>query len=350
VSRYQKVDVAMWGDENFRALSKPSPNARDCWIHLLTNRETTSLPGVFRAFAEALARDLEWPIDEYLRVFEECQSIMALKADWQAGLIFLPNALKRNRPPNPNVVKGWAKIFIELPECPLKNVILQHIRHFLEPFRKPFREPFGKPFGKRFRDGSGNRSENNSNSSNSKQQQQQHVDRFSGGLSKKEVDRLPRACAREPDGPPAPIPVDCPDSSPGHPDETGGLAAPGSRSGVSPSGDVAEYSTPADRACTGALRDIENLRQLHAELGHYDIGTDPLESELHSRVIEALLVYGLPTCRKAMRGHIRLSRKRGSLRGQLFDAAFPALVSNNAELHRAEFLKLARAGEHEELS
>jgi hypothetical protein len=136
VARFRKIDVKIWGDEKFRALSRPQPNARDCFLHLLTNRETTSIPGVYRAYEEGLARDLEWSVEDYRKVFREVSGKGLAKADWKAGLVFVPNVIKHNPPESPNVVRGWWKVWDEIPECSLKQEAYQHLKVFIEDFAK----------------------------------------------------------------------------------------------------------------------------------------------------------------------------------------------------------------------
>jgi hypothetical protein len=146
MSRYKKIAVQMWGDLKFRSLSPPPPNGRDCWIHLLTNRENTSIPGVYHAYKEGLARDLEWPLKDYLKVFEEVYAKGMVKVDWEVGFIFIPNAIRHNQPESPNVIKGWKKHWLELPECPLKAEAYQHLKGFLIAFKKDNKKGFLEAF------------------------------------------------------------------------------------------------------------------------------------------------------------------------------------------------------------
>lgn len=151
MSRYKKIEMQMWGDVKFRALSAPPPNARDCWIHLLTNRCNTSIPGVYHAYAEGLSRDLGWSVKDYRKVFAEVFSKGMVKVDWEAGLVFIPNAIKHNLPENPKVIIGWGKHWEELPECPLKIEAYQHLKDFLIDYTKDKAESFLEAFGKTIR-------------------------------------------------------------------------------------------------------------------------------------------------------------------------------------------------------
>lgn len=147
MARFRKIDVRMWGDDRFRDLSAPPPNGRDCWIHLLTNRETSNIPGVYRAYEEALARDLGWPLEGYREAFREVSRKGMAKADWNVGLVFIPNAIRHNPPESPNVVKGWRSVWDEIPECSLKTEAYEHLKDFMKGMGEGFREGFRKALG-----------------------------------------------------------------------------------------------------------------------------------------------------------------------------------------------------------
>lgn len=138
----------MWGDEKFRALSSPQPNGRDCWIHLLTNRETSNIPGLYRAYPETLARDLGWPVKGYLEAFGEALAKGMVKADWNAGLVFVPGAIRRNVPQSPNVIMSWRETWAELPTCSLKLEAYQHFKVYVEGLPQGFRIAFDKALPK----------------------------------------------------------------------------------------------------------------------------------------------------------------------------------------------------------
>ena len=150
MSRYRKVESQMYGDEKFMTLSAPEPNAQSLWFYLLTGPETTGFPGVIHAGPVAIAEALKWIDKPFREPFNELFFKGMLRMDENARLIFLPNGFKHNPPANPNVVKGWGKLFNELPECELKTVIYQTLKDFLVTFDKPFMESFDKSFNKPF--------------------------------------------------------------------------------------------------------------------------------------------------------------------------------------------------------
>lgn len=151
-ARYSKVARRMWNDEGFQELSAPPPNAQTLWVRLLTGPELTSIPGLFPAREVALADALGWPLEGFREAFREVFLKGWAKADWRAGLVWIPKAPRYNAPESPNVIRGWRSIWAELPECNLKREALQGLRAFAEAlpegFQKAFREAFGEAFAK----------------------------------------------------------------------------------------------------------------------------------------------------------------------------------------------------------
>jgi hypothetical protein len=142
MARYRKIDTRMWADAKFRALSSPPPTGKYLWIALLTGPYTTNLPGLFRVGEMALAEELGWTLEGFRKAFVELFREGLAKADWNARVVWIPNAIKYNPPDNPNVVKGWRDSWDEVPECALKAEAYQTLRTFT----KGLGEGFGKAF------------------------------------------------------------------------------------------------------------------------------------------------------------------------------------------------------------
>lgn len=121
MSRFSKVERRLWGDAKFRALSAPSPNARDLWIYLLTGEHNSSLPGLFVLGVAAMAEALDWPVRATQRCLDEITAAGMARVDPATRLVWLPNALRHNRPESPNVVVGWRGAWGVLPECALRT-------------------------------------------------------------------------------------------------------------------------------------------------------------------------------------------------------------------------------------
>lgn len=142
--RYRTIDVRLWGDEKFRALSPLHPSGQALFLYLLTNPNTTSIPGLYRAGAAAMAEELGWTLEGFQEAFQEILTQGLVMADFKARLIFIPNAIKFNRPQSPNVVKSWVSHWDELPECGLINIAYQAIKAFVEGMGETFAEAFNQ--------------------------------------------------------------------------------------------------------------------------------------------------------------------------------------------------------------
>ena len=146
MSYYRRVDCRMWGDAKFRRLSE---QAKLLWVYLLTGPETTSLPGLIVCGRAQLAESLGWLPQRLGERFGELSSLGMAKADWDARLIWLPNAVKYNLPANPNVVwgpKGWAGHWGLIPECSLQIEAWHALRSAMEQLPQPFLEGFLRSF------------------------------------------------------------------------------------------------------------------------------------------------------------------------------------------------------------
>lgn len=148
--RYRSIDVRIWGDEKFRALSPLQPSAQGLFLYLLTNPNTTSIPGLFRAGPAAMAEELGWPIEGFKGAFDELIQQGLAKADLVSRVIYIPNAIKYNKPQSPNVVKGWASHWDEIPECGLKTLACQQLKAFVQGMGDAFTQAFVESFGESF--------------------------------------------------------------------------------------------------------------------------------------------------------------------------------------------------------
>lgn len=132
MARYRKVEVKTWVDNKFRQLSPMPPSGRGLWLFLMTGPFTGPIPGLFRAGRAAMAEELEWDIEAFDEAFQEVSSQGMAKADFKERLVWLPNALKHNKPESPNVVRSWRDEIELLPDCDLKNEAIANIRNHLE--------------------------------------------------------------------------------------------------------------------------------------------------------------------------------------------------------------------------
>jgi hypothetical protein len=92
----------------------------------------------------AMAEELGWDLYGFREAFREAFSKGFVKASWEAPLVWVPNAIKYNRPASPNVVRSWSGTWDELPECALKLEAYLSFKAFLKGFSKAFAEAFEK--------------------------------------------------------------------------------------------------------------------------------------------------------------------------------------------------------------
>ena len=151
-NRFRKIEVRMWGDEKFRRLSALPPCGQGLWVFLLTGPHTGPIPGVFRSGRAAMAEELDWEIEAFDKAFGEAFREGLVKADWKAKVVWIPNAIKCNRPESPNVVRSWGGEWDLIPECDLKAEVYESLKANIcglgEAFEKAFVEAFGKAYGK----------------------------------------------------------------------------------------------------------------------------------------------------------------------------------------------------------
>lgn len=160
MGRYRKVSVRMHADAEYRRLTPPPPCGQSLFNDFLTGPDTTNIPGVFKAREGGIADRLNWPIEGFRKAFREVSGEAfadatgktpkpLAKADWDAGLVFVPGAIKHNAPESPNVIRAWRDTWEELPECDLKSEAYRHLRDFIETkgegFQKAFREAIPEP-------------------------------------------------------------------------------------------------------------------------------------------------------------------------------------------------------------
>jgi hypothetical protein len=156
VSRYRKVEVKTYGDEKFRMLSPIPPSGQGLWLYLITGPHTNAIPGLFRAGRAALAEELGWLLEDFEKAFAEIVTQGMAKADWTNRVVWIPNAVKHNKPASPNVITSWASELELIPECDLKAEAIRGIGETLsalspaysrafEALGNPWRKPSPKP-------------------------------------------------------------------------------------------------------------------------------------------------------------------------------------------------------------
>lgn len=144
MARYRKIEVRIWNDQKFRALSDRGKLA---FLFLLSHPHMTSL-GAMRATLAGLASELGWTEKAFREAFGEALAKAIAKHDETACFVGLPNFLKHNPPESPNVVKSWRDQVDLIPECEMKHELLQHVKAFTEGLGKAFAEALPEAFAK----------------------------------------------------------------------------------------------------------------------------------------------------------------------------------------------------------
>lgn len=161
MSLYSSIDRRINADAWFRGLTE---SGQWLWFRLLTGSHVTSVPGLWAATEEGLARAFGVSLEGFRERFNEVSRDRSSKglprviADWEAGVIWLPNALDFpcNEPKNPNALASWKNHLDLMPECDLKDQALRHFAEWVNARNKRFTKgwPYGSVNGSR--KGSGN--------------------------------------------------------------------------------------------------------------------------------------------------------------------------------------------------
>jgi hypothetical protein len=141
--RYRKIPITFWGDPRVRTLSRPQPNAQSLLLYLITGRHTTAAPGLFTTGSAELAERLRWPVARVKNAFAELEHHGLAMADWDVGVVFLPDVVNDNPPESPSVVKAWRRAVDEIPDCPLRGEAVGQFLKFLKSHSQSFQDAFG---------------------------------------------------------------------------------------------------------------------------------------------------------------------------------------------------------------
>jgi len=125
MQRYRIYAPALRQLPEYRALSKPDPNARTLVDWLITGGCTTIIPGLLCVGRRALFEQIGWddaPEDVQRRVWAEVLGCGLVRFDPETQLVWLPVLVDETyMPDQPNVLKGWRTAWAELPDCDLKH-------------------------------------------------------------------------------------------------------------------------------------------------------------------------------------------------------------------------------------
>lgn len=144
MARYRKVDTRIWNDQKFNQLSD---DGKLVFFLLLTHPHLTSL-GAMRASLSGLSSELHWSLEKFQKAFDESFIKSMVCYDNAATLMWLPNFLKYNKPESPNVIRSWENSLDNLPECNLKDYLINHSRTIVRNLPVSFQEALPEDFAK----------------------------------------------------------------------------------------------------------------------------------------------------------------------------------------------------------
>jgi uncharacterized phage protein (TIGR02220 family) len=144
MGRYRKIDTRTWNDKKFNELSDYGKLA---FFLLLTHPHLTPI-GAMRASLPGLAGEIHWPLKKLRDALEESCKRSMVHYDESSSFMWLPNFLKYNQPESPNVVRSWESYLDYLPECSLKNLLINHVNTYVESLSLTFQQALPKAFGK----------------------------------------------------------------------------------------------------------------------------------------------------------------------------------------------------------
>jgi hypothetical protein len=137
----------MWNDRKVRDLTR---SAAFVWVFILTNPRMTSL-GIMHHSLEGLAQEIRpWFVEEdgqsegltegFPDAFDKVKAKGLFLYEKREAIIAIPNFLKHNPPESVNVVKSWASLADEIPECAFKTAYLAHVLEQSKTLPKSFQE------------------------------------------------------------------------------------------------------------------------------------------------------------------------------------------------------------------
>lgn len=147
MARYRKIDVRMHADAKFRQLTPPQPCGQALWWHLLAGQQTGVIPGLCSIGEAAFAEQLGWSLRGFRTSFREIEKLGMAKADFDARLVYVPNAIRYNKPESPNVIRSWSDAWDELPECELKETARAAISEILSEMGASYAQAFAEVAG-----------------------------------------------------------------------------------------------------------------------------------------------------------------------------------------------------------
>jgi hypothetical protein len=78
-----------------------------------------------------LAAEKRWAVEDYRDRFKEVTANGFVEYDERAHVVWLPDFVASSPPHNPNVLKHWYKVYLEIPTSPLRDAFTVTLRDYL---------------------------------------------------------------------------------------------------------------------------------------------------------------------------------------------------------------------------
>lgn len=136
--RYYKVGPSFWMDHAW------GDDERLVALYLLTCPHR-STEGLFRMPLAYATTDLGWPVERFRKAFDQLLADGFVEYDEEASVCLIVNALKWQRPENPNQVKSAVKALEVLPRSPLQSRFVTLAQTLCPTLAQALSEGLGKP-------------------------------------------------------------------------------------------------------------------------------------------------------------------------------------------------------------
>lgn len=139
------IERGIWDHPQFGSLSRIG---KLVFLYVTTSSYGNGI-GCFKAGIAAMAEDMREDMEDFQKGFREGLAAGCFMYDEDARVVLVPKYIHHNPPNNPNVVKGWGKLFLMIPDCALKgecySIIEDYCKGLSDAFLKAFHEAFEKP-------------------------------------------------------------------------------------------------------------------------------------------------------------------------------------------------------------
>lgn len=131
MSLYSVIDRRINASRGFRQLSH---DAQLVWFRLLTGPHVTSVPGLWGADEDGLAKAFGFSAQAFLELIDELNGAgLSVEADWEYGVIWIPGLMKQecSQPRNSNAVNSWVHHLELIPECDLRDRAVKALKEWV---------------------------------------------------------------------------------------------------------------------------------------------------------------------------------------------------------------------------